>query len=64
MFQDVVIVRISAANSYPGFGLVSPNSDALTLAFIRVVPVQMAAPTKDSSSTDATVTMSTNKKYR
>lgn len=57
VFQDVVIVRVSAANSYPGFGPVSPSSDALTGAAIRVVPVQMAAPTKDSSSTDATVTM-------
>ena len=57
LFQDVVIVRVSAANSYPGFGPVSPSSDALTGAAIRVVPVQMAAPTKDSSSTDATVTM-------
>lgn len=40
LFDDVVYVRISAANYY-GFGALSPVSDA-TGARIRVVPVQMS----------------------
>jgi hypothetical protein len=55
IFDDVVYVRVSAANFY-GFGALSPTSES-TGAKIRVVPVQMASPTEDSSSTDVTVTM-------
>lgn len=54
-FDDVVQVRVSAANFY-GFGTISPTTDS-TGAKIRVVPVQMAQPTEDASSTDVTVTM-------
>ena len=55
VFDDVVTVRVSAANFY-GFGALSPTTDS-TGAKIRVVPSQMAAPTENSASTDVTVTM-------
>jgi len=55
IFDDVVYVRVSAANYY-GFGALSPESDS-TGARIRVVPAQMSAATEDPSSTDVTVTM-------
>lgn len=55
LFNDVVYVRVSAANFY-GFGAVSPTS-ASTGAAIRSVPAQMSPPTEAPWSTDVTVTM-------
>jgi len=54
-FDDLVQVRVSAANSY-GFGTISPVSDS-TGARIRQEPAKMAPPTEDPSCTDVTLTM-------
>jgi hypothetical protein len=50
-FNDVVLVRVTAANLY-GAGDPSPWSDATNGAKIRVVPAKMAAPTIHANSTD------------
>lgn len=55
VFDDLVVVRVSAANSF-GFGAKSPASDE-TGARVRSVPSQMLPPTEDISSTDTTITL-------
>lgn len=54
-FDDVVLVRVKAYNSY-GYGALSDPSDN-TGARVRGVPDKMAAPTEDILSTDTQVIM-------